>query len=66
MFWSWGTCDLSSQPGVERAPPALEGKVLTTGPPGKSQVVVALASIDLLSQLYKSDKFLLKAHLDQY
>ena len=27
------------QPGVEAAPPALEGEVLTTGPPGKSIVV---------------------------
>ena len=29
--------DLSPQPGVEPAPSALEGKVLTTGTPGKSQ-----------------------------
>ena len=27
---------LVSQPGNEPTPPALEGKVLTTGPPGKS------------------------------
>ena len=31
------THDLSSQPGVEPTPSALEGEVLTTGPPGKSQ-----------------------------
>ena len=30
---------LAPQPGIEPAPPAQEGKVLTTGPPGKSQVV---------------------------
>ena len=28
---------LVSRPGIEPTPPALEGKVLTTGPPGKSQ-----------------------------
>ena len=27
---------LATQPGIEPAAPALEGKVLTTGPPGKS------------------------------
>ena len=39
MFWCFGSkaCGiLAPQPGVEPAPPALEGKVLTTGPPGKS------------------------------
>ena len=25
------------QPGIEPVPPALEGRILTTGPPGKSQ-----------------------------
>ena len=25
------------QPGIEPMPPALEGRILTTGPPGKSQ-----------------------------
>ena len=28
---------LTPQPGIKPTPPALEGKVLTTGPPGKSQ-----------------------------
>ena len=27
---------LAPQPGIKPTPPALEGKVLTTGPPGKS------------------------------
>ena len=30
---------LAPQPGIESAPPALEGEVLTTGPPGKSLVI---------------------------
>ena len=30
---------LAPRPGVESAPSALEGEVLTTGPPGKSQTV---------------------------
>ena len=37
MFWFFG-CKargvLAPQPGIETAPPALEGKVLTTEPPG--------------------------------
>ena len=39
FFFSFG-CNaygiLASQPGIEPTPPALEAKVLTTGPPGKS------------------------------
>ena len=39
MFWSFGpeACGiLAPGPGIEPAPTALEGEVLTTGPPGKS------------------------------
>ena len=39
MFWVFGpeACGiLAPRPGVKLTPPALEGKVLTTGPPGKS------------------------------
>ena len=39
MFWVFGreTCGiLALPPGIEPSPPALEGKVLTTGQPGKS------------------------------
>ena len=39
MFWFFGpeACGiLSTPPGTEPAPHALEDKVLTTGPPGKS------------------------------
>ena len=39
MFWffSHEACGiLAPQPGIEPATPALEGEVLTTGPPGKS------------------------------
>ena len=38
-FWIFGreACGiLTPQPGIKPAPPALEGRVLTTGPPGKS------------------------------
>ena len=41
--------DLSFCPGIEPAPPALEGEVLTTGPPGKSLSFV-LNSANLLSK----------------
>ena len=40
MFWVFGheACGISApRPGIEPIPPALEGEVLTTGPPGKSQ-----------------------------
>ena len=39
MFWFFGlkACGiLALLPGIEPTPPALEGKLLTTGPPGKS------------------------------
>ena len=36
-FFGWEACGiLAPQPGIEPAPPALEGEVLTTGLPGKS------------------------------
>ena len=40
MFWFFGpeACGiLAPRPGIKPAPPALEGEVLTTGLPGKSQ-----------------------------
>ena len=40
MFWFFGpeACGiLAPRTGIEPTPPALEGKVLATGPPGKSQ-----------------------------
>ena len=39
MVWLFGckACGiLASPPGIEPAPPVLEGEVVTTGPPGKS------------------------------
>ena len=42
MFWFFDheACGISAPPpGVEPAPPALEGEVLTTGLPGKSLVL---------------------------
>ena len=48
-FWPWSMWDLSSQPGIEHAPLALEGKVLTTGLPRKSQVYSLLLSFFLNS-----------------
>ena len=45
MFWFFGpeACGiLASWPGIELIASALEGKVLTTGPSGKSWVSVSL------------------------
>ena len=42
MFWFFGheACGiLAPRPGIEPSPSALEGEVLTTGPPGKSLVI---------------------------
>ena len=39
MFWFFGRKAggiLAPQPGIEPAPPSLEGEVLTTGQPGNS------------------------------
>ena len=39
MFWTFGheaRGILDPRPGIEPAPPVLEGKVLTTGLPGKA------------------------------
>ena len=49
MFWFFGpeACGiLAPWPGIEPAPPALEGEVLTTGPPGKSQDTSFLQKFD--------------------
>ena len=41
VFFGREACGiLAPQPGVEHAPPVLEGEVLTTGPPGKSWVLI--------------------------
>ena len=45
MFWFFGheACGiLAPQPGTELARPALEGEVLTIGPPGKSEILQIL------------------------
>ena len=51
MFWFFGhkACGiLALQPGIKPTPPALEGKVLTTGPPGKSLGIHILTTIQQL------------------
>ena len=48
MFQCFGheACEISAPwPGVEHAPPIFEGKILTTGPPGKSHIVTILKSM---------------------
>ena len=35
-FWLWACGISASQAGIKRAPLALKGEVLATGPPGKS------------------------------
>ena len=43
MLWFFGQearSILAPQPGMEPEPPALEGEVLTTAPPGKSHGLV--------------------------
>ena len=38
VFWPRGIEILAPRSGIEPAPPALEGEVLTTGPPGEPQM----------------------------
>ena len=45
--------DLSSPPGIEPAPPALEGEVLTTGPPGKSLKILITIILWFLYTLWQ-------------
>ena len=56
MFWFFGheaLGTLTPWPRIEPAPPALEGEVLTTGPPGKSQELLYLnGEISLLSKAH--------------
>ena len=49
FFWSRGMWNLSSLTGLKPAPSALEGEVLTTGPPGKSQMWLFKCSLILVS-----------------
>ena len=42
VFWPQAHEILVPQPGIQSAPPALEGEVLTTGPPGKFQAITFL------------------------
>ena len=51
MFWlfSWKACGiLAPQPGIKLAPPPLEGKVWTTGLPGKSLLFSFLIALYIL------------------
>ena len=51
MFWFFGheACEiLTPRPGIEPAPPALEGKVLTTGKPEKSLPLYFKSFLDYL------------------
>ena len=58
MFFWFSGCEacwiLSPQPGIKPVPPTLEGKVLTTGPPGKSPcwVFTVCSSLRILLKIY--------------
>ena len=43
---------MSAIAGIELTPPVLESKVVTTGPPGKSQTAKVLAAPNVKSMLY--------------
>ena len=59
MFWFFGyeACGtLAPWPGIEPAPSALEGKVLTTGPPGKSP-------IQIINLKYQDVRYAIESHV---
>ena len=52
LFWFFGckACGIpipAPRPGMEPAPPVLEGEVLTTGPPGKSFPLCLMSPFDM-------------------
>ena len=57
FFFGHEACGiLAPQPGMEPTAPALEGKVLTTGPPGKSLNMFFLTwIIDIVNRHGESD-----------
>ena len=60
MFWGFGHKAgriLAPRPGTERALPALEGKVLTTGPPRKSLPVIIFGFIIYFFKIGKHSCF---------
>ena len=65
MFWIFGVeaCGiLAPRPGIEPAPPALEGDILSTGPPGKSLFLFSslfCSFQDSGGKTYRSEAFLL-------
>ena len=48
FLWPQGMWDLSFKSGIKPTPSALEGKVLTTGPPGKSHNLKTLIHFILI------------------
>ena len=45
LFFGHEACGiLALPPGIKPTPPGLEGEVLTTGPPGKSQIILIITS----------------------
>ena len=44
VFWLCGIWILAPQPGIKPAPPALEGKVVSTGTPGESLEIILQAA----------------------
>ena len=50
-----GITVLAPKPGMESAPPVLEGKILTTGPTGKSQVQNCFIKEQMIQQAENKD-----------
>ena len=65
MFWSFSHPKARGisghRPGMESAPPALEGEVLTTGPPGKS--LELLNTYSRKEVIFYSVSFFLPSHI---
>ena len=55
FFWPRACGILALRPGIEPAPPALEGEVLITGPPGKSQWWMVLDYVTAVYVQLKED-----------
>jgi len=63
VFWPWSMWDLNYQTKDQTRHPALEGEILTTGPPGKSPIFYSFKANWLE---YKSSHTYTKDYIDNH
>ena len=69
MFWFFGreACGiLAPRPGIEPAPPALQGKVFNNGPPGKSLILLVLFNGYIVFHSMHEPQFIMLSITDEH